>query len=138
MRATKQLGICMDHSSAYLMEYTSRGITTSTIESQANHQPRIENITADESRVQNREQNQLADYFKQLSEIIREYDEVVLFGPTEAKDELLNHLRENHLFDKIKIELEHEDKMTENQQQAFVKDYFNTTSNGYDKHYRMV
>ena len=54
-------------------------------------------------------------------------DEVILFGPTEAKNELLNLLRENHLFDKIKIEVKTADKMTEIERNTFVKEYFNTS-----------
>ena len=46
------------------------------------------------------------------------------FGPTNAKTELLNMLRTDHHFDKIDIEVKNTDKMTENQEHAFVKEYF--------------
>jgi len=59
-----------------------------------------------------------------IEAVIKEFDDVLLFGPTSAKNELLNLLRQNHLFEKIKIELKPADKMTENQQQAFVREYF--------------
>jgi hypothetical protein len=50
-----------------------------------------------------------------------------LFGPTNAKTELINKLKEDHHFDEVKIEVKSADKMTENQQQAFVLEHFNTT-----------
>lgn len=53
-----------------------------------------------------------------------QYEEVLLFGPTEAKNELLNLLQADHHFDKINIEIRQANKMTENQQHAFVKEYF--------------
>jgi len=34
------------------------------------------------------------------------YQEVVLFGPTDAKNELSNMVKTDHLFDEIKIEVE--------------------------------
>ena len=48
----------------------------------------------------------------------------MLFGPTDAKTELFNLLKADHHFDKINIETKHADKMTENQQHAFVREYF--------------
>ena len=53
-----------------------------------------------------------------------DFEEVILFGPTEARNELLNLLKENHLFDKIKIAVKPADKMSEIQRNSFVKEYF--------------
>jgi len=74
--------------------------------------------------VHSKEQHEQAEYYKTLAEIIEHYESVLLFGPTDAKAELFNILKGDHLFSKIKIEVEHADKMTENQQHAFVKEYF--------------
>jgi len=41
-----------------------------------------------------------------------------------VKVELLNTLRADHLFAKIKIEVKQTGKLTENQQHAFVREYF--------------
>ena len=59
-----------------------------------------------------------------MREIIKKYDEVILFGPTDAKVELFNFLDEDSHFDEINIGVEDTDKMTENEQYAFVKGYF--------------
>jgi len=124
MKSTKYLGIWMDHTIAYLMELKNHTIVTNTIESPPKLQEREQNLK-DESLLQNKEQNQLSDYFRRLGDVIKDYEEVVLFGPTEAKNELLNLLKDNHHFEKIKIEVKPADKMTENQRHAFVKEYFN-------------
>ena len=126
MKSTKYLGIWMDHSIAYLMELTNDTIVTNTIESLPKLQAKEEDLYyKDESHMLNKEQNQLSAYYKKLSDVILDYEEVILFGPTEAKNELFNFLKDNHLFDKIKIEIKTTDKMTENQRHAFVKEYFN-------------
>jgi len=74
--------------------------------------------------IQNKEQNQLSAFFKKLVEVIKKYDEVLLFGPTNAKAELFNELKNDLHFDQIKIEMKTTDQMTENQMQAFVKEFF--------------
>jgi len=122
MAKAKELGIWMDHSNATLMEFTSDPIEIKTIpsqnESKQNSQGSSENVT------NNKEQHRQSDFYKRLGETIRNYESIVLFGPTNAKVELFNILREDHRFENIKIEVKPADKMTENQQHAFVKEYF--------------
>ena len=72
----------------------------------------------------NKEQHEQLAYYKAIAAVIKNYEEVLLFGPTDAKTELFNLLKADHHFDKINIETKHADKMTENQQHAFVKEYF--------------
>jgi hypothetical protein len=71
-----------------------------------------------------KQQHLQSSYYKKLSDAIRNYHEVLLFGPTDAKTELLNLLKTDHLFEDIKIEIKHSDKMTEHEMHAFVKEYF--------------
>jgi hypothetical protein len=126
MKSVKKIGIWMDHSNAHIMKLESEDIVSSIIESQPIIQRKEQNLKRDESLLHNKEHNQISAYYKKLSEIIKEYDEVILFGPTDAKNELLNLLKVDHLFAKIKFEIKLTDKMTENQQITFVKEYFNT------------
>ena len=125
MKSKKQLGIWMDHSIAHLIELTNDTIVSNIVESQPERQEDQQIVYKDESHSLNKEQGQLSAYYKKLSNVILDYEEVVLFGPTEAKNELLNLLLDNHLFDKIKIEVKTADKMTETQRNVFVKDFFN-------------
>jgi len=121
---TKTLGIWMDHSTAHLMEYTTNPIETKTIEPDFMHGEKEQSPGKSEHLMHNKEQHHQAEYYKKLGEAIKKYDEVMLFGPTEAKAELLNILKSDHHFAKIKIEIRQTDKMTENQQHAFVKEHF--------------
>jgi hypothetical protein len=124
MANTKELGIWMDHASANLIEFTSDPIQTNMLESRFTHQVKEQALHKGENRMHNKEQQGQADYYKRLGAVIKNYREVLLFGPTDAKVELLNILLADHHFAKIKIEVRQADKMTENQQHAFVKNYF--------------
>jgi hypothetical protein len=124
MKTTKQLGIWMDHSSAHLMDANTASIVTKTIQSEFNHQEKERTAVKGEFMMHNDEQQKQHAYYKKIGDAIKNYDRVLLFGPTQAKEELANMLKADRHFEKIKIDIKHADKMTENQQHAFVKDYF--------------
>ena len=124
MTTEKKLGIWMDHSNAHLMEFTSTNGEEMVEASALTHQGKEHSVGSSENVIHNKEQHQQTDFYKKLGEAIKNYDEVVLFGPTNAKAELFNTLKTDHHFEKIKIEVQQADKMTENQQHAFVKEYF--------------
>jgi len=124
MEKTKQLGIWMDHSEAFLMKLSNDTIVENTILSEFTQQEKENSLEKSEKHMQNKEHQFKLTFFKKLSEVIKIYHEVVLFGPTTAKDELLNLLKANHLFNKIKIEVKGSDKMTKNRMHDFVKEYF--------------
>ena len=124
MTIKKRLGIWMDHSNAHLLEFASENMNADVLESNFTHQDKQEALGRSEHVMHNKEQNEQAAFYKDLGKAILNYDEVLLFGPTNAKLELLNVLKADHQFDNIKIEALSADKMTDNQEIAFVKDYF--------------
>lgn len=125
MKSAKQLGIWMDHSCAKLIELTSESTGTNTIESKPDTQVNEDDLYfKDDSHTLNKEQKQLSAFYKEIGDVILNYDEVLLFGPTDAKNELVNLLKADHHFDSVKIEVKPADNMSENQQQAFVKEHF--------------
>lgn len=129
MKPIKRLGIWMDHSTAHLIEFDNSSAKPDTVESKPESQVTESDLYyKDESHTLNKEQGLLSAYYSKLSNIILNYDHIILFGPTDAKNELKNLLKDNHLFDQIQIDTKPADKMTETQQQTFVTDYFNSTS----------
>lgn len=123
MKNTKKLGIWMDHNKAQIMEMKNYSILSNTINSN-NNKGDMPLIGVDESLQQNTEQEQLKKYFESLSKIIKGFEEVVLFGPTNAKTELFNLLQEDSHYNDIKIEVETTDNLSVNQMHAFVRDYY--------------
>ncbi len=124
MRIEKKLGIWMDHSTAHVMEFSIDTIETEKVESEFTHQEKEHSLSKSENLMHNKEQQKQGAFYKHLADIIKNYDDVILFGPTNAKVELLNILNADHHFENIKIRVEQADKMTENQEHAFVKEYF--------------
>ena len=124
MTTSKKIGIWMDSESAHFMEYADEPTKDPVIESTFTQEVKEISLGKSENIMNNKQQHRQADFYKQLGEVIKNYDEVLLFGPTNAKAELVNLLEADHHFDKIKIKVKPADKMTENQKHAFVRDHF--------------
>lgn len=124
MKTTKKLGIWMDYSTANLIEYNLDSYEIKSIDSGFSNQEKNEVLDNSESLINNNENQQFSNYFRRIGEQIKEYNELVLFGSTNAKTELLAILKDEDPFQNIKIEIKNTDKMTENQKKYFVKSYF--------------
>lgn len=129
MIAKTKIGIWMDHSVANLMDCQITPIVTKTITCNFTKEDKEEALKKSESIMQNKEKGELAEYYKALVEVIKKYDEVLIFGPTEAKTELYNTIKDDQRYANIKIEIKPADKMTENQQHAFVRTHFEGSKN---------
>lgn len=124
MKRNKCLAIWMDHSNAFLMKLTNDTIVTNIVVSESMTQDVEFSSDKHEKLIHKKERHQQLNYYKKLGDSIRNFQEVLLFGPTEAKKELLNLLKSDALFEKIRFEVRNSDKMTESQRLAFVRDYF--------------
>ena len=123
MNNNRKLGIWMDHSNAYLMELANDIIVQRVVSELANHETEF-NFYKGEKLIHKKEQHLQLSYYNKIGDIIKKYQDVILFGPTNAKNELLNKIKTDHLFEDIKIVLKNSDKMTEDQMKTFVRDYF--------------
>ena len=124
MTHKENIGIWMDHSVAHLMELTNEGIVKNNITSEFTHQEKEHSLSKNENLAHNKEQHQQSKYYNKIKDAIKDYKHIVLFGPTTAKNELHNLIKTDHHFEKTKIDVQQADKMTDNQQHAFVKNHF--------------
>jgi hypothetical protein len=124
MKNIKKLGIWMDHSSAYLMEIVNDKIVINRVVSELSNPKEEFNFYAGEKLVHKKEHHLQLNFYNKISDFIRKFQNVVLFGPTNAKNELFNLLKTNHLFKGIKIEVRDTDRMTEDRMQVFTREYF--------------
>jgi stalled ribosome rescue protein Dom34 len=70
-------------------------------------------------------ENQLHEsFYKEIGHEILKYNHILVFGPTNAKTELLNYLKKDLHFKDIQIDIKSADKMTENEKYAFVWTHF--------------
>ena len=124
MTRAECIGIYMDNSTIHLMEFRNDPTVTRIISSQFAHPSKEQSLSNSDNLTSSKEQRPKADCYKQLGEEIIHYKEVILFGPTDAKLELLNLLIADNRFAHLKIRIQYNNEMTENQEHAFVKDYF--------------
>lgn len=124
MSTKNKLGIWMDHSEAQLIEFKREAATIANIQNTFDHSDMEVALNKSEELMHNKRQQNQNTYYKKLGDVAILYDDVILFGPTDAKTELFNMMRTDHRFEEIKIKVEPTDKMSENQKHAFVKTYF--------------
>jgi stalled ribosome rescue protein Dom34 len=123
METKKNLGIWMDHATANLIDLNSNN-KSHDIVSKFTYEVQDEAICKSERGMHNKRQQLQEAYYKEIADSILNYNQVLLFGPTNAKTELHNYLNEDLHFKNIKIDVESADKMTDNEKDAFVKKHF--------------
>ena len=123
MKTQNNLGIWMDHSTANLIDINSKK-NKHPIVSKFNSDTKEEALNRSESLMHNKRQQMHEAYYKEIADVILNYDNVLLFGPTNAKTELHNYLNKDLHFKDINIEIESADKMTGNEKDAFVENHF--------------
>lgn len=123
MKTQKKVGIWMDHLNANLIDVEAID-RNRTITSKFDYDVQDEAIRKSENGMHNKRQQLTEDYYKEIADVILNYDHVLLFGPTNAKTELHNYIMKDLRFKDIKFKVEPTDKMTDNQKDAFVKKYF--------------
>jgi len=120
---SKKLGVWMDHSIAYLMEFTANPFEIKTVESDSIGT--INSANTLEAMMKIRNQLLLA-YYNKIANELKDYSKIILFGPSNAKMELFDVLSEDERFLKVKIEIKSTDRMTAQEQHMFITDYFST------------
>ncbi len=138
-KTTTQIGVWVNHSQAHFIGYKAESaFFVETIDSPYQSMIREEGEGNDttrfspnsgrssnnEKRKHHTKQNKLDEYYKILEDKLESYQEIVLFGPGTAKEELFNRLSENKVFKTKDIAVKSSDRLTENQMLSYVLDFF--------------
>lgn len=123
METKKNIGIWMDHSDAHFIDLNA-GDNDFSIQSDFNINVKEAALSRSEDVMHNKEQQMHEAFYKKIADKIMSYNHVLLFGPTNAKKELHNHLKKDLHFKDIQIDVEAADKMTPNEKRAFVSKHF--------------
>jgi hypothetical protein len=130
----KKVGMWIDHSKAIVMAITDKGEETGLILSEAEKQPRRSGdsplkgsyesllVPADNSR-QRTLTADLNIYYDKVIANVRDAESLLIFGPGEAKDQLMKRLEEKTPCT-CAIRIETADKMTDGQIAAKIREYF--------------
>ena len=117
-------GVWMDNRNATIISETETGEFTKgeTIMAPANF------VSTSEKSKNNAKQGDLLKYFKELSNHLNKYDEIIVFGPGQAQEQFQNHLKEEVQFKNKKVTIDSAEHLTDPQMIAFVRDYFHHKS----------
>jgi hypothetical protein len=126
MKTKKQIGVWLDNKIAQVMKGGNEQQTTSkNILSDFTRQQKNYYLNKNENVMHNKERHEQAKYYKEIEDAIKGNDEILIFGPTKAKDELANLIKNNPFFESAKVEVKSSDKMTEDEREEFVQRHFN-------------
>ncbi|MEI8137729.1 MAG: hypothetical protein WCH21_10435, partial [Bacteroidota bacterium] len=62
-------------------------------------------ISKGENQLHIKQQHLQSQYYKKISDAVKNHNEILLFGPTTAKEELSNLLKTDHHFANAKIDV---------------------------------
>jgi len=124
MEAINKIAVYMDHFSANVIVYSKEAKLIQTIKSDFNQYEKQKIIQKGESHFHNKEQDAQSTFYKEISDAIVDYSQVLLFGTTNAKTEFLNILSTDNRFAEAVITIKNTDKLTPNKQIAFVNNCF--------------
>ncbi len=124
MHINKKISIYLNYQTAHIIDFTSNPSEIKTVVCDFTHEEKLETLNKGEKTMHHKEQHEQAAYFKKLVAELNNYNEVLLFGPTKAKDELHNILKVDNHFTDVDIVVLKTDDMSEKEQERFVMNYF--------------
>lgn len=125
----KKIGLWIDNREAIIVKMTKKGEQIIRINSGADKQIRFEGgsrkdgLQTTEAIRGKKLDMQLGKYFDDIIAHIRDAEMIQIFGPGEAKGELVKQLEKDGLKERI-VEIETADSMTDNQIAAKVRGHF--------------
>ncbi len=136
LKSDRKIGLWLDHTKAHFIDLSKGPAIVETTFSDKESEVRYKGESAtgtllgnnratnSEHHKHNRERLIMDEYYHILIDRLKNYDDIFLFGPTSAKDELNNKLiADKHFADKS-ITITPADQLTENQMVAAVRTFF--------------
>lgn len=136
-----KIGVWMDHAKAMFLEpgkssdeieiIESPHVTNLRVEGESNdttlfnsREEKGYHTSGNEFRKNQTDQNEHKQYYQSLEEKLTVYEDILLIGPSKAKEEFHNLLKNNKQFDNKNITVLAADKMTDNQLAAYFREAF--------------
>lgn len=135
----QQIGVWIDSKKANIVTLKGEEATINTIHSGIEGKNRIdgegkdfarfgEQFVSNENKLENKYKQELASFLNEVLAIVKDAEDVVLFGPAQVKKELEKLMKKDRLASKKLIDVVDADSMTDNQTIAWVKKYFKVGS----------
>jgi ribonucleotide monophosphatase NagD (HAD superfamily) len=129
MKINKKISVYLNYLTAHIIDFANISLEIKTFSSGFTHEEKMQTLSKAEITMHHKEQTVNAAYFKTLLNELKNYNEILLFGPTKAKDELHNILKAEHHFNDVDIVVLKTDDMSEHEQERFVMNYFSRKIN---------
>jgi hypothetical protein len=124
MYTQKSIGVWMDEFSAHLIEFRKLRVETVIIRAKIKEKEKF--LQTKEELID--ESNQQENFFKKISEPLKSFDLILIFGPDDEKLVFEKYLKMDNIFYGKEIIIQTAEKMTDNHKHAFVNKYFKTLS----------
>jgi len=129
------VGIWIDHEKAFIVSIAGGEVTINNIVSNVDGHIRLSGGSRSstpygpqegpsEGRREERRRQKLRQYYKKIISIISDADKILIFGPGEAKTELMKEMRRSKELSSRIVGTQTTDKMTERQIKAKVRRFF--------------
>ena len=122
----RMVGVWIDHKKAVIVSASEEHVTTTTLESDVPAHPHFggQQDGGGEKKYEERHTEHLDRYYDEVVRQLTDADELLIFGPGEAKLELKERLRRSKAHSERNIGIETTDKLTDPQIVAKVKEHF--------------
>ncbi len=118
-------GVWLDNDKAIIITNT-KGNENGDYAIQDNVKARESQSGGSEHSINNAKQSDTLKYFKSVSNLLLNYDEILIFGPGKSQEQFQNHLQGNTQFKSKNITVDSAEHLTEPQMIAKVRDFFKT------------
>jgi len=126
MKQNKQkqyAGVWLDNDNAMIITNTSENdVADYTIQDKL--KAREARGGGSEHSMNNAKHSDSLKYFKALSGLLLNYDEILVFGPGKSQEQFQNHLQEDAQFNSKKITIDSAEHLTDPQMIAKVREFF--------------
>jgi hypothetical protein len=135
MKMKEYVGIWIDHEKAFIAAMAGHQVTINNIVSNVDGHIRLSGGSRastpygpqegpSEGRREERRRQKLRQYYKKIIRIISDAEKIFVFGPGEAKTELVKEMKKSKDLSSRIVRTETTDKMTERQIKAKVRKFF--------------
>lgn len=124
MKTKRNLGIYMDHSRAILMELSGNIVGENQIKSEFSTEGKGSHLKKLENSEHDIDLRLHSNYFKEIGQSIKDFENILLFGPTDVQTELLNFLNDAKLTKNVNFEVRKTELMAGTQMRSYVRTFF--------------
>lgn len=124
MIEAKKVAVYVDYFMSNIIEYLNSASRVKTIKSNFIPVEMEKMILIGEDYTRYKQPNEQQEYYLKLRNELLHYNCILLFGPTNAKIQLLNILKIGNKFSVTKIIIKNTEKLSDEQQIEFVNDCF--------------